>query len=272
MPWEAISNNRKSLSSDIQILRSWLIETRLRIVFLNHFSVFGYLMKHSSSCLMYYIKYVPEWDICILDASNYWLLDVLLINFALLRTVGCCDSKWSNGWAKLYFQLQLLDRKGKERSTENPYSRKTWSVFSCCAFKNFRATMRLFFQHKNLPKWSDKDKPKLNLLEFAIACACVTRLIFIARLRMRDPKHRQLRKHFHYWRSLLHLCLSCDWCRVSLICSGWQLVTMERVEWVRSRTLRWKQKGSNQILYQSTANRWRKEVSRRFVRGSNLSR
>ena len=26
--------------------------------FLNHFSVFGYRMKHSSSCLIYYIKYL----------------------------------------------------------------------------------------------------------------------------------------------------------------------------------------------------------------------
>ena len=37
--WEAISNTRMSVSLGIQTLRSW----------------FGYLMKHSNSCLIYYI-------------------------------------------------------------------------------------------------------------------------------------------------------------------------------------------------------------------------
>ena len=31
-------------------------KTRLRLVFSTHFLVFGYLMKHSSSCLIYYLK------------------------------------------------------------------------------------------------------------------------------------------------------------------------------------------------------------------------
>ena len=57
MLWEAISNTRKSVLSDIQTLRSWLKKTRLRIVFSIHFSVFGYLMKHASSCLIYYLAY-----------------------------------------------------------------------------------------------------------------------------------------------------------------------------------------------------------------------
>jgi len=55
MLWEAISNTRKSVSSDIQTLWSWLKKTLLHLVFSTHFSVFGYLMKHSSSCLIYYI-------------------------------------------------------------------------------------------------------------------------------------------------------------------------------------------------------------------------
>ena len=33
-------------------------KTRLRLVFSNHFSLFGYLMKHSSSCLIYYNKII----------------------------------------------------------------------------------------------------------------------------------------------------------------------------------------------------------------------
>ena len=32
-------------------------KTRLRLVFSIHFLVFGYLMKHSSSCLIYYFSY-----------------------------------------------------------------------------------------------------------------------------------------------------------------------------------------------------------------------
>ena len=60
MPWEAISNTRKSVSSDIQTLRSWLKKTRLRLVFSTHFLVFGYLMKHSSSCLIYYLNNITK--------------------------------------------------------------------------------------------------------------------------------------------------------------------------------------------------------------------
>ena len=36
-------------------IRSWLKKTRLRLGFSTHFSLFGYLMKHSSSCLTYNI-------------------------------------------------------------------------------------------------------------------------------------------------------------------------------------------------------------------------
>ena len=57
MLWEAISNTRKTVSSDIQTLRSWFEKIRLRLVFSIHFSVFGCLMKHSSSCLIYYLPY-----------------------------------------------------------------------------------------------------------------------------------------------------------------------------------------------------------------------
>ena len=51
MLWEAISNTRKSVSSVIQTLRSWLKKLGLCLVFSTHFSLFGYLMKHSSLCL-----------------------------------------------------------------------------------------------------------------------------------------------------------------------------------------------------------------------------
>ena len=46
-----ISKTRKSVSSDIQTLRSGL-----RLVFSTHFSVFGYLMKHSFECLIWLLK------------------------------------------------------------------------------------------------------------------------------------------------------------------------------------------------------------------------
>ena len=39
----------QTLETDIQTLGSWLKKLGL---------VFGYLMKHSSSCLIYYMKYV----------------------------------------------------------------------------------------------------------------------------------------------------------------------------------------------------------------------
>ena len=50
------SNTQKSVSSDIQTLWSWLKKTWLCLIFSTHFSVFGYLMKHSSLCLIYYVK------------------------------------------------------------------------------------------------------------------------------------------------------------------------------------------------------------------------
>ena len=55
MVWEAISNIRKGVSSDIQTPWSWLKKNSAAPRFLNHFSVFGYRMKHSSSCLIYYV-------------------------------------------------------------------------------------------------------------------------------------------------------------------------------------------------------------------------
>ena len=35
-------------------------KTRLRLVFSTHFSVFGYVMKHSSECFIYYIFYTTS--------------------------------------------------------------------------------------------------------------------------------------------------------------------------------------------------------------------
>lgn len=51
----------------------------------------------------------------------------------------------------------------------------------------FLLSIQTFSRDQNLLKWSDKEKLKLHPLEFAIACACVTRLIFISQLRMREP-------------------------------------------------------------------------------------
>ena len=38
-------------------------KTRLRLVFSTHFSVFGYVMEHSSSCYIYYLKYEQQYFI-----------------------------------------------------------------------------------------------------------------------------------------------------------------------------------------------------------------
>ena len=43
-------------------------KTRLRLVFSTHFSVFGYVMKHSSSCFVYYIKHFEA----IVDDKLLW--------------------------------------------------------------------------------------------------------------------------------------------------------------------------------------------------------
>ena len=51
---EAMSNTRKHISSSIQTLQSWLKNSSAPLFFSTHFSVFGYLMKHSSLCLIYY--------------------------------------------------------------------------------------------------------------------------------------------------------------------------------------------------------------------------
>ena len=51
-----ISNMRKSVSSNIQTLRSGLKKTRCSRVFLINFKVFGYLMKHSFKCLIWLLK------------------------------------------------------------------------------------------------------------------------------------------------------------------------------------------------------------------------
>ena len=45
-----ISNTRKSVSSDIQTLRSGLKKRGAADFFLTNFEVFGYLIKHSSEC------------------------------------------------------------------------------------------------------------------------------------------------------------------------------------------------------------------------------
>ena len=49
---KAISNTQKSVSFDFRQTRSWLKNTRLRLVFSTHFLAFGNRMKHSSSCLL----------------------------------------------------------------------------------------------------------------------------------------------------------------------------------------------------------------------------
>ena len=56
MLWDAISNTAKSVSSDIQTLRSWLKKLGCALFFSTHFSVFGHLIKHSSLGLTYYMK------------------------------------------------------------------------------------------------------------------------------------------------------------------------------------------------------------------------
>ena len=50
-----MSNTRKCVS-DIQTAQSCLKKTQLCLVFATYFSVFGYQMKHDSSCLIYYFS------------------------------------------------------------------------------------------------------------------------------------------------------------------------------------------------------------------------
>ena len=45
-----ISNTRKSVSSDIQTLRSRLKKRGAALFILNDFEMFGYLMKHTFEC------------------------------------------------------------------------------------------------------------------------------------------------------------------------------------------------------------------------------
>ena len=56
MVWEATSNIPKGVSSNIQTSWSWLKKTWPCLVF-STTSRFRYWMKHSSSCLVYYIKF-----------------------------------------------------------------------------------------------------------------------------------------------------------------------------------------------------------------------
>ena len=57
MLWEAISNTQKSISLDIQTLSSWLKKLSYTSFFQTHFSVFGYMKKHSSFCWYMYITW-----------------------------------------------------------------------------------------------------------------------------------------------------------------------------------------------------------------------
>ena len=50
-----MSNTRKSVSSDIQTLVFEVKKTWLSLIFPIRFSVFVYLMKHSSFCLTFYL-------------------------------------------------------------------------------------------------------------------------------------------------------------------------------------------------------------------------
>ena len=51
-----VSNTMKSVSSDIQTLRSGLNKRGAAEFFLTSFEVFGYLMKHSFECLIWLLK------------------------------------------------------------------------------------------------------------------------------------------------------------------------------------------------------------------------
>ena len=64
MLWEVISNASKLVE-----------KTRLRLVFSTHFSVSGYQMKHSSSCLIYReLKCGVEWMNWMWSSQYYWVL------------------------------------------------------------------------------------------------------------------------------------------------------------------------------------------------------
>jgi len=52
-----------------EFTKHWLKKARLCLVFSTHLSVFGYLMKHSSLCLIYCIKISLHHILCILCTS-----------------------------------------------------------------------------------------------------------------------------------------------------------------------------------------------------------
>ena len=65
MVWEAISKTRKSVSSCIQTPRSWSKKLGCASFFQPTSQGLDILMKHSFSCLIYYINNLFQWNISI---------------------------------------------------------------------------------------------------------------------------------------------------------------------------------------------------------------
>jgi len=61
-------------------------KTRLHLVFSTHFLVFGYLMRHSSSCLMYYLTTLLFWNLAIYYSLYYTLTNCVIMLFARCST------------------------------------------------------------------------------------------------------------------------------------------------------------------------------------------
>ena len=56
LPSVGISDETPYLVFDILLLNVWLSSETFHPLFIHYFSVFGYQMKHSLSCLMYQLK------------------------------------------------------------------------------------------------------------------------------------------------------------------------------------------------------------------------
>ena len=67
-------------------------KTRLRLVFSIHFLVFGYLMKHSSSCLIYYLKNSRDcrcnFELIVFSVINAGLPVVAVVLYILIAQLG----------------------------------------------------------------------------------------------------------------------------------------------------------------------------------------
>ena len=125
----------------IQTLWSWLKKTQLHLIFSTHFSVFGYLLKHSSLCLIYYFKKFHP---------NFHLLQIY---YAFITLFWCIFPLIEN--------LLPLFTKQKNFVQSESLSKSCFIMDPCVMHKQF--IWRLVLAKKCLQGWNTQYKA---LLEF----------------------------------------------------------------------------------------------------------